>query len=366
MVTDSDSLPSYVLRSGGSRHSLQLSIVQIRCPPPKALWDFLGQQDEESLGAAQNGGAAMPDNRGAHGTRDRPLVSPEPVYQPLDGFPARWDQQEPSNHHTYSAYCCSTLTVLAQGVGPKDPTRLILIGPDFVTRSRRRREKHQGEHPWMRESISVDGGTTRGHGIAAQVQAIAESPVLLMRDVSTMRVRSMMVTSRAPSQAEVNSRGTGHGRGLVMAESTNPWNGGRRVASRTSGANRRSSTSSAFALAKPTNAVSNISTGIVGRAMQWHKGNSFVERPVAPSPPMIMSPGGSQGIPGGLITKDLNRMAILPELSTQLFSAQRELLCLTTVGLQTYARLRPVDHLHELLVKRQVGRCRCACYVHSG
>lgn len=64
------------------------------------------------------------------------------VFQPADGFAAKWDRQAaavPSS--VYGAYCCGGVTVLAQAVGEGD--RLVLMAPDLVTRSKRKREMHQ-------------------------------------------------------------------------------------------------------------------------------------------------------------------------------------------------------------------------------
>lgn len=76
------------------------------------------------------------------------MVPPPPLplgthteIQPPDGFPAKWERQASASPSVYDAYCCGGVTVLAQVVGDGD--RLVLIGPDLVTRSKRRREAHQ-------------------------------------------------------------------------------------------------------------------------------------------------------------------------------------------------------------------------------
>ncbi|CAM9180534.1 unnamed protein product, partial [Ascophyllum nodosum] len=49
-------------------------------------------------------------------------------------------------------------------------------------------------------------------------------------------------------------------------------------------------------------------------------------------------------------------MVALSELSTQLFSNRRELLCLTSAGLQVFTRLRPIDLLYDLLAQKLVEK----------
>lgn len=69
------------------------------------------------------------------------------MFQPADGFPPKWDRQTaalPSS--VYGAYCCCGVTVLAQAVGEGD--RLVLMAPDLVTRSKRKREMHQARRWW--------------------------------------------------------------------------------------------------------------------------------------------------------------------------------------------------------------------------
>lgn len=45
---------------------------------------------------------------------------------------------------------------------------------------------------------------------------------------------------------------------------------------------------------------------------------------MAPAPPLVCSPGGSGGCPGGLLPKDVGRIVALPELATQFYSERRE------------------------------------------
>lgn len=164
-------------------------------------------------------------------------------------------KQSTATPSVYQAYCCHGVTILAQTVAaPPQPgsaqqgqqpsgggssgsgaggssgasaeprDRLILIGPDLVTRSKRRRDARQEEHPWMREAVTdEDGGAAVWGGKASsmgKVWAVAERPVSIMSGgagagavVDAPRVRTMVVTSRTPSQAEINGSGAGGGGG---------------------------------------------------------------------------------------------------------------------------------------------------------
>lgn len=102
-----------------------MSVVQIKCPPPEILWRFLQQRQ------ASEGNSSLAQ------------------YQhPQDGFFPNWERSElagemeaESDVSTYEAYCCLGLLVMAQTLG--DMERVILVGPDMVTRSKRRRLIHQ-------------------------------------------------------------------------------------------------------------------------------------------------------------------------------------------------------------------------------
>lgn len=102
-----------------------MSVVQIKCPPPETLWCFL-QQRQASEGNSS-------------------LVQ----YQhPQDGFFPNWERnglagemEAESEASTYEAYCCLGLLVMAQTLGDRE--RVVLVGPDMVTRSKRRRLVHQ-------------------------------------------------------------------------------------------------------------------------------------------------------------------------------------------------------------------------------
>ena len=102
------------------------------------------------------------------------------VTQPQDGFAAKWGRQgseseangeaegegewggEGSGGLVYKAYCCQGVLVMAKAVENRD--RLILVGPDLVTRSKRRREMHQVSCVWSTNLGSVYFWLGRGGG----------------------------------------------------------------------------------------------------------------------------------------------------------------------------------------------------------
>lgn len=65
---------------------------------------------------------------------------PQQVFQPADGFPAKWERQT-APPSVYGAYCCSGLTVIAQTVGEGD--RLVVMSSDLITRAKRKRDLQQ-------------------------------------------------------------------------------------------------------------------------------------------------------------------------------------------------------------------------------
>lgn len=316
--------------------------------------------------------------------------------QPQDGFPAKWERQASATPSVYDAYSCHGVTVLAEAVGASgEGNRLVLIGQDLVTRSKRRRDAHQEEHPMMREAVTYEGGGDDESGASGggsgggggytggaqdatmgKVWAISERPVALSDNPSAARLRALLVTSRTPSHAEINGRsgaiggggggwggwggGRGRERGGVFFFSAGASRQSSGSGSRKVNGGRASATSTSTALvvrgATTGGAVGDVSAGIVNRAMQWRKSEAYPERPVAPAPPLVCSPGGSRGCPGGLVQKDVARVVALPELGTQSYSERRELLCLTSAGLQTFVKLRAVDLLYDLLAQNQAEK----------
>ncbi|CAM9180608.1 unnamed protein product, partial [Ascophyllum nodosum] len=137
--------------SGQSRDSFFLDVIHIKCPPPESLWRDPRQR--------QSGGADQ-------------LVA-----QPPDEF-AKWEwhgsgvtggvggiARTEASALVYEAYCCQGVLVMAQAIEARD--RLVFVWPDLVTRSKRRWEAHQGEHPSMREAVSdgeVSSRSTLGMG----------------------------------------------------------------------------------------------------------------------------------------------------------------------------------------------------------
>lgn len=182
----------------------------------------------------------------------------------------------------------------------------------------------------MREAVSevTDStvGNTPGMG---KVWAIGERPVALTDSPEIARIRTLLATSRTPSQADTNSRSRGSNGYSTTALAVS------------SKARRKGGAESA---------------GVVHRAMQWKKSHLYSARPVTPGPPQVASPGGSGGFPGGLTSRDVGRVVPLPELGMQPYSDMREFMCLTSAGLQVFAKLRPVDVLYELLAQNHAQK----------
>lgn len=209
----------------------------------------------------------------------------------------------------------------------------------------------------MREAVSDMGGSNNSGGEPAmgKVWCISERPVSLADNPDGARLRTLALTTRTPSQAEVTRTSTAS-RGGSRSSGRGGGRGG------DSGSGSRSSSgprgSAATAVAKRSSGGGGVSGGILQRAMKWHKSNLHEARPVAPSPPLVASPGGSAGFQGGLLATKVGEVVPLPELGTQLFSDRREVLCLTSAGMQTLMKLRPVDHLYDLLAHNQAERVR--------
>eukprot|EP00752_Nemacystus_decipiens_P013044 g11539.t1 len=299
--------------NGTNRQHFRLNMVMIRCPPPEKLWQFLHERQE---GAAGAGSALVPPQ--------------QQVFPPPDGFSAKWDRQAaamPSS--VYGAYCCGGVTVLAQALGEGDRLE---------------------EHPSMRESVTEVGGPNapptgaygqpQPHQGLGKVWAISERPVTLTDNPENGRVRALLATSHAPTQAEINAAATTTRGGPRRGNSTAPAR----------------STSSRTVVARGSGGVP--ADGMMSRIGAWKKSARYAARPVVPSPPLVASPGGSAGFPGGLSAKDAEKVLPLPELGAQPYSDRRELLCLTGAGLQVLTRLRPVDLLYDLLARNHVEGVR--------
>ena len=220
----------------------------------------------------------------------------------------------------------------------------------------------------MREAVSDMGGNGNSGGEPAmgKVWCISERPVSLADNPDGARLRTLALTTRTPSQAEVTHTST--------ASRGGTRSGGRGGRGGDSGSGSRSSSGSrggaATAVAKRSSGGGGSGGGggggILQRAMKWHKSNLHEARPVAPSPPLVASPGGSAGFQGGLLATKVGEVVPLPELGTQLFSDRREVLCLTSAGMQTLMKLRPVDHLYDLLAHNQAERVRRGVFVVGG
>ncbi|CAM9540207.1 unnamed protein product [Ascophyllum nodosum] len=291
--------------SGESRNNFRLEIIQIKCPPPESLWRYLRERRGHQGEAGQT------------------------VTQPPDGFAPKWERHGSgtgASASVYEAYCCQGVLVMAQAIEARD--RLVFVGPDLVTRSKRRREAHQGEHPWMREAVSDGGGLVQGTLGMGRVWALGERPVTLADDPEGARVRSLLLTSAAPSQSEINDTVPGSNSSVA------------------NGASGGSSGAIAWRMIKQ----------LTASPSKRQRQLSFPERPIVPGPPTVNSPGGSAGFTGGLLPKDVEKMVALSELSTQLFSSRRELLCLMSAGLQVFTRLRPIDLLYDLLAQNLVEK----------
>lgn len=205
----------------------------------------------------------------------------------------------------------------------------------------------QEEHPWNREAVRDLSSVAHGDSGMGRVFAIGERPVSVADNPKGARVRALVLTSRTPSQAEMRSEIDGGGGSRVSGVRT--LGGG--VGSVAGGDALVVARTPAFNL------------GTVGRSVYKSCINQFQFpiRPTAPEPPTVTSPGGSAGFEGGLLPKDVGKMVTLSEFATQLYSDKRELLLLSSSGLQVLVKLRPVDQLYDLLAEHRldkVSRCR--------
>lgn len=227
----------------------------------------------------------------------------------------------------------------------------------------------------MREAVSDLGGGGRSSGGSGQgpalgkVWAIAERPVNLTENPDNARVLALVVTSKltphtsaigtvSPPPTGGNSRNalqtsSSASRRVAARRAIGSGGGGGGGPGRRSGGGGSSSSSTAVAV---SGVAATAGGGVVQRAMQWRKSHLYPARSVAPGPPVVVSPGGSAGFAGGLLPRDVDRVVALPELGTQPYSNRREVLCLTGAGLQTLAKMRPVDMLYELLAQDQAER----------
>lgn len=210
----------------------------------------------------------------------------------------------------------------------------------------------------MRESVTEFGGPTdtQPHPQQQQQQqqpmgkvwAISERPVTLTDSAENGRIRALLAKSRAPPQSEINSalRAAGSTRTGILGLS---GSGG---PTRNSGGSRsRATTTSTAIVVRRRGGAGSVADGVANRFGTWRKSGLYPARPVAPAPPLVASPGGSGGFPGGLMARDVEKVVPLPELGVQPYSDRRELLCLTGAGLQVLTRLRPVDLLYDLLAQ---------------
>lgn len=207
----------------------------------------------------------------------------------------------------------------------------------------------------MRESVTEIGGGA-GAGAAygqamGKVWAISERPVTLADNPENGRVRALLATSRTPPQSEINAALNGGAGGASQ--------GGSR--SRTSGSgSARGGGSTAMVVRSGGGGGGSAAGGVINRIGTWRKSALYAARPVTPAPPLVASPGGAAGFPGGLMARDVGKVLPLPELGVQPYSDRRELLCLTGAGLQVLTKLRPIDLLHDLLSRDDVDGVRGA------
>ncbi|CAM9590863.1 unnamed protein product, partial [Ascophyllum nodosum] len=139
----------------------------------------------------------------------------------------------------------------------------------------------------------------------SRVWAIGERSVSIAMDPEGARCRKLVMTSMTPSEAQFK-RAADWGDGGI-------GNGG-------------GSEDSGHAIGGRVHYPSATTPNKRQRQLQ------FPERPIAPGPPTVISPGGSAGFCGGLLPKDVERMVALSELGTQSYSERREILCLTSAG----------------------------------
>lgn len=212
----------------------------------------------------------------------------------------------------------------------------------------------------MRESVAEIGGPTapstgaygqpQQHQGLGKVWAISERPVTLTDNPENGRVRALLATSRPPTQAEINTALSGGGAAAAARGGLRSGNA--------SGPARSTSTA---VVVRRSGGGGGAADGMIGRIGAWKKSGHYAARPIAPAPPLVASPGGSAGFPGGLSAKDLDKTLPLPELGAQPYSDRRELLCLTGAGLQVLTRLRPVDLLYDLLARNHVEGVSLRC-----
>lgn len=216
----------------------------------------------------------------------------------------------------------------------------------------------------MRESVTEMGGPAAPPGGAygqppplqqqqhqglGKVWAVSERPVTLTDNPENGRIRALLATSRAPTQAEINAALSGGGSG---------GGGGARGGFRSGGGSGPArSTSTAIVVRSGGGGAGGGgggADGMMSRIGAWKKSGHYAARPVTPGPPLVASPGGSAGFRGGLAARDVGKVQPLPELGAQPYSDRRELLCLTGAGLQVLTKLRPVDLLYDLLAQNHV------------
>ncbi|CAM9953397.1 unnamed protein product, partial [Hapterophycus canaliculatus] len=304
-----------------------------RFPPEEKLWQYLHQA----------GGGMAPSALGLAAAPAQQQVRAAFVFQPADGFLAKWERQtaQPS---VYGAYCCGGLTVVAQSVGEGD--RLVVMSSDLITRAKRKREMQQEEPPSMREAVTEIGGLAATSAAAAppqemgKVWAISERPVTLTDSPENGRIRALLATAATPPQAAINAALGSNG---AAAGSNNP--------SSSSSSSGRGGGGGGGSKAVVSHSGGFIGSGVLGRVGAWRKSGLYGARSVVPAPPFVASPGGSAGFPGGLTAREVGKILPLPELGVQPYSDRRELLCLTGAGLQVLTRLRPVDLLYDLLAQ---------------
>lgn len=208
----------------------------------------------------------------------------------------------------------------------------------------------------MRESVTEMGGPNappsgaygqpQQHQGLGKVWAISERPVTLADNPENGRVRALLATSLAPTQAEINAALSGGGGGAAAPAARRGLRSG-------SSSGPARSTSTAVVVRRGSGGAA-AADGMMSRIGAWKKSGHYAARPVAPAPPLVVSPGGSAGFSGGLTAKDVGKVLPLPELGAQPYSDRRELLCLTGAGLQVLTRLRPVDLIYDLLAQNHV------------
>ncbi|CAM9224570.1 unnamed protein product [Chrysoparadoxa australica] len=185
MVAPGTSSSAYSSAGKGKRPD-HLSLLHIRAPPPKALWDFFREEEAVSAGGVGGQGKQQPREGFSPGTRDK------------------------TSGQVHTAYYCHGLTVMAEGKYD-DPDSLMVIGSDYSNRGPTA-DGSKEVRPSLREGVcavgsrvSVDAArpTLRG-----KVWAIAEVPTLL-HNPAMSHLASLLMASKTPADQDISIQSKG-------------------------------------------------------------------------------------------------------------------------------------------------------------